>query len=79
MTTVPAADLAQYGYGTTFTVTSKAPSFLLFVESVIQVTGEAEVWMLESRLETRLHPHGQQCPACPFWTNRDRWTGEVLD
>jgi hypothetical protein len=29
--------------------------FELFVESVIQVTGEAEVWMIESGLQTRLH------------------------
>ena len=21
---------------------------------------------------------GPVCPACPFWANRDRWTGEVL-
>lgn len=20
---------------------------------------------------------GEQCPACPYWANRDRWTGEV--
>ena len=25
------------------------------------------------------YPLGEKCPACPFWTNRDRWTGEVLD
>ena len=24
------------------------------------------------------YPEGQVCPACPFWANRDRWTGEVL-
>jgi hypothetical protein len=29
--------------------------FELFVESVIQVSGEAEVWMIESGLQTRLH------------------------
>ena len=21
---------------------------------------------------------GPVCPSCPFWANRDRWTGEVL-
>jgi hypothetical protein len=21
---------------------------------------------------------GQTCPACPFWADRDRWTGEVV-
>ena len=21
---------------------------------------------------------GQTCPQCPFWANRDRWTGEVI-
>jgi hypothetical protein len=29
--------------------------FQLFVESVIEVSGEAEVWMIESGLQTRLH------------------------
>lgn len=29
--------------------------FELFVESVIEVSGEAEVWMIESGLESRLH------------------------
>lgn len=22
---------------------------------------------------------GPVCPQCPFWANRDRWTGEVID
>jgi hypothetical protein len=21
---------------------------------------------------------GQICPRCPFWANRDRWTGEII-
>lgn len=25
------------------------------------------------------YPQGEVCPHCPFWANRDRWTGEVLD
>lgn len=24
------------------------------------------------------YPEGESCPQCPFWANRDRWTGEVL-
>jgi len=24
------------------------------------------------------YPEGQVCPQCPFWANRDRWTGELL-
>jgi hypothetical protein len=24
------------------------------------------------------YPDGQACPICPFWLNRDRWSGEVL-
>ncbi len=24
------------------------------------------------------YPHGQKCPACPFWATRDRWSGELL-
>ena len=37
MTTVPPANLAQYGYGTTCTVTSKAPVF-----AVIEITAKAQ-------------------------------------
>ncbi len=22
--------------------------------------------------------HGPVCPECPFWANRDRWTGELI-
>jgi hypothetical protein len=25
------------------------------------------------------YPEGEKCPHCPFWTNRDRWTGEIID
>jgi hypothetical protein len=25
------------------------------------------------------YPEGGVCPQCPFWANRDRWTGELLD
>jgi hypothetical protein len=24
------------------------------------------------------YPLGEHCPACPYWANRDRWTGEVI-
>ena len=24
------------------------------------------------------YPEGEVCPRCPFWANRDRWTGDVL-
>jgi hypothetical protein len=24
------------------------------------------------------YPTGQACPRCPFWSYRERWTGEVL-
>ena len=24
------------------------------------------------------YPEGEKCPRCPFWWNRDRWSGEVL-
>jgi hypothetical protein len=24
------------------------------------------------------YPDGTVCPACPYWMNRDRWTGEEL-
>ena len=24
------------------------------------------------------YPEGEPCPQCPYWANRDRWTGELL-
>lgn len=24
------------------------------------------------------YPKGESCPECPFWANRDRWTGELI-
>jgi hypothetical protein len=24
------------------------------------------------------YPDGAVCPKCPFWANRDRWTGEIV-
>jgi hypothetical protein len=24
------------------------------------------------------YPLGEKCPACPFWANKDRWTGEII-
>ena len=24
------------------------------------------------------YPKGESCPQCPFWANRDRWTGESI-
>ena|SRR3990172_6043402 len=24
------------------------------------------------------YPKGAACPRCPYWANRDRWTGELL-
>ena len=23
------------------------------------------------------YPEGESCPACPFWKDRDRWTGDI--
>jgi hypothetical protein len=25
------------------------------------------------------YPDGEKCPQCPFWANRDRWSGQPLD
>ena len=25
------------------------------------------------------YPEGEKCPRCPFWANRDRWTGEMIN
>jgi len=24
------------------------------------------------------YPRGEKCPECPFWANRDRFTGEII-
>lgn len=24
------------------------------------------------------YPEGEKCLRCPFWANRDRWTGEII-
>ncbi|GAB4504734.1 MAG: hypothetical protein Fur0043_17280 [Anaerolineales bacterium] len=24
------------------------------------------------------YPLGEKCPRCPFWANRNRWTGEII-
>jgi hypothetical protein len=24
------------------------------------------------------YPEGEACPLCPFWPNRDRWSGEII-
>ena len=24
------------------------------------------------------YPEGHTCPQCPFWRNRDRWSGDVI-
>ena len=24
------------------------------------------------------YPEGESCPQCPFWANRDRWTGKLI-
>ena len=24
------------------------------------------------------YPENEKCPHCPFWANRDRWTGEAI-
>ena len=28
--------------------------------------------------EGKDYPDGETCPQCPYWKNRDRWTGEVI-
>ncbi len=28
--------------------------------------------------EGKDYPDGETCPRCPFWANRDRWTGELI-
>jgi hypothetical protein len=25
------------------------------------------------------YPLGEKCPQCPFWANRDRWTGKIIE
>lgn len=28
--------------------------------------------------EGKDYPEGEVCPQCPFWANRDRWTGDMI-
>ncbi len=28
--------------------------------------------------EGKDYPDGEVCPRCPYWENRDRWTGELI-
>ncbi len=28
--------------------------------------------------EGKDYPLGEVCPQCPYWANRDRWTGELI-
>ena len=28
--------------------------------------------------EGKDYPEGEVCPECPYWANRDRWTGERI-
>ena len=28
--------------------------------------------------EGKDYPEGETCPECPYWANRDRWTGELI-
>ncbi len=28
--------------------------------------------------EGKDYPPGEKCPACPYWADKDRWTGEVI-
>ena len=28
--------------------------------------------------EGKDYPEGQKCPQCPYWANRDRFTGEII-
>jgi len=25
------------------------------------------------------YPEGQECPQCPFWAHRDRWSGDIVE
>lgn len=29
--------------------------------------------------EGKDYPLGENCPQCPYWANRDRWTGELIE
>ena len=29
--------------------------------------------------EGKEYPLGESCPQCPYWANRDRWTGDLLE
>jgi hypothetical protein len=58
---------------------------LEIIEEVIaflEQFGTRSVVMPESIIgcphEEEIDYHGPVCPECPFWANRERWTGELI-
>jgi hypothetical protein len=61
----------------------KDPTVLEEVLELVQREGVRSVVMTDRIIgcpheEGIDYPEGQVCPLCPFWANRDRWTGDVL-
>jgi len=61
----------------------KSPSVLEEVLELIEREGVRSVVMSDGIIgcpheEGTDYPEGEVCPMCPFWANRDRWTGDLL-
>ena len=59
------------------------PSTLQRVLEFIQEHHSERVAMVDRMLgcpheEGVDYPEGESCPQCPFWANRDRWTGKSI-
>ena len=53
------------------------------VAAILQDSGAKSVVMADRIIgcpheEGIDYPDEESCPQCPFWRNRDRWTGEVV-
>ena len=46
----------------------QAPKSVVMTERIIGCPHE----------EGKDYPEGEVCPECPYWANRDRWTGERI-
>jgi len=58
------------------------PDIATEILTVIEQAGVMSVVMADGIIgcphEEGIDYEGPTCPQCPYWANRDRWTGELL-
>ena len=60
-----------------------APAIARQISEFIEAQGAQSVVLVDRIIgcphEERIdYPEGTACPHCPFWANRDRWSGQLL-